>query len=154
MFYDQVAVFTFGTIAIALFSGAGGALLLDLYFRPRRDRKRAAVLLLSEASLNLEALLNARGYMDSGTDRGPPSDMVISRTALDLVGTAVSELPPETVDGIIITYNGLSRLDQLRRIAVLPLQLRQLNLEPADDVGMSRIAVEVVEFVRILGQIE
>ena len=46
-----------GTIALALLAGAGGSALLELLWRPRRDRRRAAAIIVAEVALNTELLL-------------------------------------------------------------------------------------------------
>lgn len=37
-----------GTVALAILSGAGGAALLELWWKPRRERRRAAALVHSD----------------------------------------------------------------------------------------------------------
>jgi hypothetical protein len=54
-----------GTIILAVLAGAGGSALLELLWKPRRDRRRAASLLIAEVAMNTELLLLQAPPFDS-----------------------------------------------------------------------------------------
>lgn len=87
-----------------MLSGAGGSALLELYYKPKRDRWRAAALLLSEVLLNTElALLQATTRFED--PKKLPADFSFSLMAWDAVAPRLSELPPDLLKRILLLYN-------------------------------------------------
>ena len=92
-----------GTMLLAVLSGAGGSALLELYYKPRRDRKRAASMLLAEILCNTElALLQTR--VRKSAPRSIAADFSFSRIGWDAAAPTVNELPPDVVKQIVLLY--------------------------------------------------
>ena len=91
------------TVVLALLAGAGGSALLELLWRPRRDRRRAASLLLAEVALNTELLL-LQAHARMKNPLGIPSDFLMSTIAWDAASGLVSELPPKDVRALVQLY--------------------------------------------------
>ena len=93
-----------GVVVLAMLSGAGGSALLELYYKPLRERKRAARLLLSEILLNTDlALLQA-----NARDRAPkkiPADFDFSKLAWNAAAGLLSELPLDLLKRVVLLYN-------------------------------------------------
>ncbi len=102
---------TLGTIALALASGAGGAALLELFWKPRRDRKKAATLLLAEILLNTELLL-LQAHARAKTPKRIPGDFRMSTLAWETAAQALVELPPETLKSVLLLYNRYGHLNE------------------------------------------
>jgi hypothetical protein len=87
-----------------MLSGAGGSALLELYYKPRRERWRASALLLSEVLLNTDlALAEAAARFDNA--KKLPADFSFSLMAWDVVAPRLSELPPELLKRVLHLYN-------------------------------------------------
>jgi hypothetical protein len=56
-------------VGLSLLSGAGGALLLEVWWKPRQARKRAAVLLRAEIQENRDFIQARLPEMDERTRR-------------------------------------------------------------------------------------
>jgi hypothetical protein len=93
-----------GTVALALLSGAGGAALLDLYYKPRRDCKKAATLLLAEILINTELLL-LQAHARAKNPRGIPGDFKMSTLAWDTAAPVLAELPAPVLKSALVLYN-------------------------------------------------
>lgn len=92
-----------GTALLAIVSGAGGSALLELYWKPRRDRQKAAVLLLAEILVNTDlALLQAHARVK--LPRNISSDLSFSRLGWDATTDLLRELPPDLVKRILLLY--------------------------------------------------
>lgn len=99
-----------GTIALAILSGAGGSALLELIWKPRRDKRRVAGTLLGEILVNTELAIfwvHAR----QKKPRSIPSDLHFSLIGWHAVGTLVSELHPDLVKSILLLYRRYEHLD-------------------------------------------
>ena len=77
---------------------------MELLWRPRRDKKRAAALICAEVALNTEILL-LQAHAREVNPRGIPSDLRMSTIAWDAASGIVSELPHNTVRGLVQLYN-------------------------------------------------
>ena len=100
-----------GTVLLAILAGAGGSALLELLWKPRRDRRRAATLLLAEVALNTELLL-LHAHARNSAPRQIPADLRMSTMAWSATAPLVSELPAKLVRKLVILYN---RYDSLNR---------------------------------------
>lgn len=99
-----------GTAFLAIISGAGGSALLELYWKPRRDRQKAAALLLAEILLNTDlALLQAHARVK--TPRTIPADFAFSSLAWDATTDLLRELPPDLVKRILLLYRRYQHLN-------------------------------------------
>jgi len=95
---------TVGGIVVALVSGAGGAVLLEVFWKPRRDRRKAATLLLAEILLNTELLL-MQTRARQARPKSIPGDFHMSTLAWDTVSNALVELPAEVLKSVLLLYN-------------------------------------------------
>jgi hypothetical protein len=93
-----------GTILLALLAGAGGSALLELIWKPRRERKRAASLLLAEVALNTQLLL-MQAHARFADPTGIPADLRFSLIGWEAAGPRVGELPSELLRKIVLLYN-------------------------------------------------
>jgi hypothetical protein len=92
-----------GTIILALLAGAGGSALLELLWRPRRDRRRAASLVVAEVAMNTELLL-LQAHARFANPKGIPADFHLSTLAWNTAGELISELPTKLVRKLVILY--------------------------------------------------
>ena len=83
---------------------------MELLWRPRRDKRRAAGLIVTEVALNTELLL-LQAHAREANRRGIPSDLRLSTIAWDAASGIVSELPHKTVRGLVQLYNKYSALN-------------------------------------------
>lgn len=113
-----------GTIVLALLAGAGGSALLELMWRPRRDRRRGASLLLAEVALNTELLL-LQSHARQKNPLGIPSDFIMSTIAWDAASDLVSELPAKDVRDLVQLYAKYAALN--RHVAQFDGQLAALE---------------------------
>src|SRR5438067_1384586 len=93
-----------GTIVLAIVSGAGGSIVLELIWKPRRDRRRAASLLVAEVALNTELLL-LHAHARTFAPKSIPADLSMSTLAWDAAAPLVSELPRERLRAVVTLYN-------------------------------------------------
>ena len=93
-----------GTAALAIASGAGGSALLELFWKPKRDRKKAATLLLAEILLNTELLL-MQAHARFKKPKNIPGDFHMSTLAWDTAASALVELPAQTLKSVLLLYN-------------------------------------------------
>lgn len=100
-----------GTALIAIISGAGGSALLELYWKPRRDRRRAAALIHADIILNMQMIL-FHAELRKNAPRKIPQDLKLSRLGYDTAGEMVSELPTDLLRPVVLLYN---RIDDLNR---------------------------------------
>ena len=92
-----------GTAVLAIISGAGGSALLELYWKPRRDRRKAAALLLSEVLLNTDLALLQAHFREKFT-RKIPGDVSFSHLAWDATTDLLRELPADLLKQILLLY--------------------------------------------------
>jgi hypothetical protein len=100
-----------GTTLIAIVSGAGGSALLELYYKPRRDRRRAAAILYSEILHNAQFLRSHIAFRVQ-KPREIPQDFKLSRLGFDAVTAQATELPVPVVRRLIKLYNQIDGLNQ------------------------------------------
>jgi hypothetical protein len=100
-----------GTILLAMLAGAGGSVLLELLWRPRRDRQRAAGLLTAEVALNTELLL-LQAHARQADRFGIPADLRMSVMGWHAVAALVSELPFAENRALIHIYNQYDALNR------------------------------------------
>ena len=99
-----------GTAALAIISGAGGSALLEIFWKPRRDRRKAATLLAAEIGLNTElAILQAHARWRAR--RKIPGDLSFSRLAWDATTDLLRELPPDLLKRILLLYTRYEHLN-------------------------------------------
>jgi hypothetical protein len=92
-----------GAVAIALLSGAGGSVLLEVFWRPWRARKKAAALLLSEILLNTELLL-MQAHARFKNPKSIPADFHMSELGWSTAASSVVELPPKALKSALLLY--------------------------------------------------
>lgn len=112
-FWDWLASST-GTIILAVIAGAGGSALLELLWKPRRDRRRAASLIVAEVAMNTQ-LLMLQAHARFANPGGIPADIRLSTIGWEAAGALVSELPIKLLRDLVLLYN----------------QYRSLNLQVA-----------------------
>lgn len=93
-----------GTILLALLAGAGGSALLELIWKPRRDRRRAASLLVAEVAMNTELLL-LQAHARFKNPTGIPADLRLATIGWEAAGELVSELPTQLLRKLVILYS-------------------------------------------------
>lgn len=95
-------------LGVSLFGGAGGALLLDLWWKPRRARQRTAVLLRAEIEANREVI--RQRLPKSEQDVGMHTDLLLPTVAWEAVATEVGELPVALADQVIRVYHQYAKI--------------------------------------------
>jgi hypothetical protein len=100
------------TVLLALFGGAAGSALLELWWKPRRTRRRVAALLAEEVNLNAQMCVLHTHLRQRAPGHISP-DFQLSHLAFDAVAQEIGELPPEAAGQVILTYH---RFDHLRRL--------------------------------------
>ena len=93
-----------GSILLSVLAGAGGSVLLELLWRPRRDRRRAASLVLTEVAFNTQLCLLQTHARTMGSSL-VPADFSMSTMAWDAAGNLLSELPTALLRELILVYN-------------------------------------------------
>ena len=121
---------------IGIVSGAAGAALLELYYKPRRDRQTAARVLSAEIAHNTTCLL-----LHAHERRARPvaisADLRISRLGFDAVAGLLGEMPTAVLRSVLLLYN---RYDEANRSAALYSRLLdQLEILPPDYVGRAKL---------------
>jgi hypothetical protein len=104
-----------GTILLAILSGAGGSALLELYYKPRRDRRKAATLLAAEIGLNAE-LIQLQAQLRKTKPRQIGRDFSLSTAAWTASLGVVAELPPHLVKKLLVHY---ARVDNINESVTL-----------------------------------
>src|SRR5262245_12375852 len=84
-----------GPSVLAILSGAGGAALLEVYWKPRQDRRKAATVLLSEILNNTQLCLLQANARQKAPKR-IPADFRLELQGWDAAQDKLSELPPDT----------------------------------------------------------
>ena len=92
-----------GSFSISILSGAGGAALLDLWWKPRRDRRRVSALLLAEILINTDYLM-LQAHDRVNNLKNIPADFKLSVQAWEKAGDRVSELDPDLVKRLLLLY--------------------------------------------------
>jgi hypothetical protein len=100
-----------GTIVLALAGGVGGSALLELLWKPRRDKRRAAAALTADIAHNLEVLL-LQAHARFKNPKAIPADFAMSTVGWTAVGNLISELPPDTLRKVVLLYNQFAGLNR------------------------------------------
>jgi hypothetical protein len=103
---------TLGAVLLAILSGAGGSALLELYWKPRRDRRRAASLIQAEVLLNAQLIL-LQAHARQQKPRAIPRDFRMSHMAWDASSSIVSELDPGVLKRLVLLYNRFETVNEL-----------------------------------------
>ena len=135
-----------GTILLALLAGAGGSILLELIWRPRRDKRRVAALLLTEVGFNTELLLLHAHARFEGVSQ-LPSDLILSTMAWDAAGGLVSELPTEPLGRLILLYNKFKSLN--RHVEGFADVLRRRDALPVGSTQRATVDAEVLTVIDV-----
>ena len=99
-----------GTVALAMLSGAGGSALLELIWKPRRDRRKVAGTLLGEILGNTElALLWAHARQKN--PKQIPADLSFSNIGWQAASGLISELPPDLIKDVLLMYRRYEHLN-------------------------------------------
>jgi hypothetical protein len=130
------------TVGFSLFGGAGGALLLDLWWKPRRARQRAAVLLHAEIEANSKSIRER--LPKSGQTVGMHPDLLLPTIAWEAVSTDVSEFPVNLADQVVRLYHLYAEIIQYH-------ELLSESLEEYSDVEFRKVE-EAQENFRVVEQ--
>jgi hypothetical protein len=137
----EAALAAVATVLLAILSGAGGSALLELYYKPRRDQRRAAKLLLTEVLMNTDyGLLQAHARWKA--PKKLPGDFVFSTLAWDAAAEQVSEVPTELLKPLIILYNRYQHCNHA--VAMYGDSVKQLKALPP---GVSPRRTELEAFL-------
>ena len=104
----------FLSLILGLFGGAG-VWLIESRWRPTRDRRRAARILLRELEFNRDELVHIQNRV-IGKSNPPPTKLVgyrISRIGLTSVNALLSELPSRAAGEVIRLYDLFNHLDEV-----------------------------------------
>lgn len=93
------------TILIALFGGAGAAVLVEGWYRPWLDRRYVAKLLFHELNKNIQ-LLDANLAIRQAEPHSTIAGHSLSTVAIDAVKEKLGALPAESAAWVINTYYG------------------------------------------------
>ena len=104
-----------GAVLLALLGGVVGSMLLELWWKPRRTRRRIAALLVEEVNLNAQMIQNYIHVLRRDPGSISP-DFELSRLALDAVAQDVGELPPTVAGHVILAYHHFECLPRLLEI--------------------------------------
>ena len=101
-------------IVLSLLGGVGGSALMEIIWRPRRERERVIGLLGAEVAFNANLLLHHAEVRALG---GPtvPSDLILSTMAWTAAGGLVREIPTDMLNELILLYNRFENLNRLVR---------------------------------------
>jgi hypothetical protein len=103
------------TVLLALFGGAGGSLLVELWWNPRRARRRVAALLAEEVNLNAQ-LLTLHVHLRRTNPGQISADFQVMQLAFEAVAQEIAELPANVAGQVILTYHYFDRLNRLREM--------------------------------------
>lgn len=103
------------TVFLALLGGVGGAAILDVWWRPRRDRRQAAVLLLSEIINNVQLCL-LQAHARDKAPRNIPPDFHLNFRRWDAAAGKLAELPPDLVKNVMLLYMRFEALNATVRL--------------------------------------
>jgi hypothetical protein len=103
------------TVLLALFGGAGGSLLLELWWSPWRARRRVAALLAEEVNLNAQ-ILKLHVHVRRTEPGRIDADFQLMRLAFDAVAQDIGMLPAKVAGQVILTYHYFDRLNRLREM--------------------------------------
>ena len=93
-----------GTALLAIISGAGGSALLELFWKPRQERRKVATTLMADILLNTELLL-LQAHARVRNPKGIPDDFNLSLMGWDATSESLRELPAELIKSLVLLYN-------------------------------------------------
>jgi len=131
---------------LAIISGAGRSALLELYYKPRRERRKAAALLAAEIGTNAELIL-LHSHFRKTNPRRIPRDFHFSKAAWEIAAPLLGELPPDLLKKLLLLYARFDAAneavllyeDAVREIRELPKESPQLI--KAQEYGNSIVVV-------------
>ena len=124
-----------GTIFLAIVSGAGGSALLELYYKPRRDRRKAAALLAAEISTNAELIL-LHSHFRKTNPRKIPRDFHFPKAAWEIASPFLGELPPHLLKKLLVLY---ARFDAANEAVLLYEDaVREIRELPKDSPNLPK----------------
>jgi hypothetical protein len=139
------------TVLLAVFGGAGSSLLLELWWNPRRARRRVAALLAEEVNLNAQ-ILKLHVHVRRTDPGNIAADFQLMRLAFDAVAQEVGVLPAKVAGQVILTYHYFDRLNRLREMFGERLgRWREAQRTKRDDVKeLERNAIGAVDAFNVL----
>lgn len=139
------------TFLVALFGGAGGSLLLELWWNPWRARRRVAALLAEEVNLNAQ-ILRLHVHQRRADPGNIAADFQVMRLAFDAVAQEVGMLPAKVAGQVILTYHYFDRLNRLREMFSERLgRWREAQRTNRDDVrDLEHDAIGAVDAFHVL----
>src|SRR5690348_7891598 len=104
-----------GTVLLALFGGVLGSMLLEVWWKPWRARRRVAALLVEEVNLNAQ-ILKLQTHLRQRDPGRIPRDFQLSRIGFEAIAQEIGELPANVAGRVILTYHRFDHLRRLREI--------------------------------------
>jgi hypothetical protein len=95
-------------VGLSLLSGAGGALLLEVWWKPRQARKQAAVLLRAEIQENRDFIQARLPEMDERTRIR--RDLLLPKVALDAAVSDLGYFPLPLAQAVIRVYHEYEKI--------------------------------------------
>lgn len=102
---------------------------MELYWKPKRDRQRAAAIFLSEILLNTDLLL-LQAHARVKAPRKIPSDFEMSLIGWDAAVDVLRELPPDLLKSLVRLYARYHHINQ--RVRDYAAALNELQSLPQD----------------------
>ena len=93
-----------GTALLAIISGVGGSALLELFWKPRQERRKAAAILMADILLNTELLL-LQAHARVKNPKRIPDDFNISLIGWDASSESLREFPTGLIKSLVLLYN-------------------------------------------------
>ena len=118
------------TTLVAIVSGAGGAALLEVWWKPRRDRTAVARILLAEIQNNTH-LLQAQVARRATEPKNVPPDLLMELAGWDAAASLVAELPADELKSVLLLY---SRYRHLNMVTAYHNVIMQQRPESSDKV--------------------
>ncbi len=125
-----------GTALLAILSGAGGSALLDLWWKPRRERRKAGGLILADVLLNTDLLL-LQAHARSKNPRSIPADFEMSLLGWESASGVISELDAELLKSLVLLYHRYRYLNKC--VGLYSDGLRELDSMPQTDQRYPRV---------------
>lgn len=135
-----------GTILLAVLSGAGGSALLELFWKPRRDRLKAATLLVAEVAFNTELLL-LQAHARLKNPKSVPADFALSTLSWGAAGDLVSELPVKMLRELVLLYNQFESLN--RHVGAFGQYLREFESLPVGSAARAKAELQVLSTIDV-----
>ena len=135
-----------GTILLAVLSGAGGSALLELFWKPRRDRLKAATLLVAEVAFNTELLL-LQAHARLKNPKSVPADFALSTLSWGAAGDLVSELPVKMLRELVLLYKQFESLN--RHVGAFGQYLREFESLPVGSAARAKAELQVLSTIDV-----